>query len=203
MGLAGLGLAWRVAAQNLAAPAMLGEVVLALALDVFVLLISSQIFRVVVAPVELITEWSNLARRNFFCAATISSSLLSLGLLPYSRRAAECLWIAGVTPQLVFFVLIIRRWFLEEVNLSELNPAWLIPMVGNASPSFAGVSLGCLQDPASHCNSLLGSFYALDPLSAHIYVPENPRAIDARVGNPSVRASGNRGLNFLFHSRCE
>lgn len=155
MGLAGLGLAWRAAAQSFEGPSILGEMVLALALGIFILLVIFQMFRIAFFPRELAAEWKNLARRNFFCAATIASALLSLGVLPYSRQAAELLWLAGVTAQVIFLVLMIRHWFLETVNHSELSPAWLIPMVGNASPSFAGVSLG--YGPA--CKILLATAF--------------------------------------------
>lgn len=121
---------------------LIGEWILLLALCVFAALILIQIYRAARTPEALVAEWGNLARRNFFCSLTISSALLALGLLPYSRHAAEVLWMAGVSAQLIFLVFMIRHWFVEKVDHSELSPAWLIPMVGNASPSFAGVSLG-------------------------------------------------------------
>jgi tellurite resistance protein len=142
MGITGLGLAWRSAASELGLPKQVGELMLCLGLCIFVILVLCQVFRLTYSIKYVVDEWQNASRRNFFCAATISGALLSQALLPYSDTAAAYLWILAVSAQIVFLGFMLRHWFLEEVSHSELSPAWLIPMVGNASPSFAGVTLG-------------------------------------------------------------
>lgn len=153
MGITGLGLAWRSAALEFGLPQRVGELVLSIGLGIFVVLILVQVVRLTCALKYVIDEWKNASRRNFFCAATISGALLSQALLPYSNIAATCLWILAVCAQIVFLGFMLRHWFLEEVSHNELSPAWLIPMVGNASPSFAGVTLGY----AAFCKILLTS----------------------------------------------
>lgn len=153
MGITGLGLAWRSAASEFGVPAQAGESLLCLGLGIFIVLILLQVVRLTYAVKYVIQEWQNPSRRNFFCAATISGALLSQALLPYSHIAAACLWTVAVCAQVVFLGFMLRHWFLEEVSHNELSPAWLIPMVGNASPSFAGVTLGY----APFCKILLTS----------------------------------------------
>ena len=64
-----------------------------------------------------------------------------MGLLPYSILLAKVLWIAAVAAQ-IFLTCTFRRWLIDQLDTHEISPVWLIPMVGNASPAFAGVDLG-------------------------------------------------------------
>ncbi|VVO54316.1 Tellurite resistance protein TehA [Pseudomonas fluorescens] len=200
MGLAGLGLAWRAAAQSLGAPEPLGEWILVLAFCVFAVLILIQIFRAACTPEELVAEWGNLARRNFFCAATIACALLALGLIPYSRHAAEVLWTAGVSAQLIFLIFMIRHWFVEKVDHAELSPAWLIPMVGNASPSFAGVSLG--YGPV--CEILLVTsifcWAAFIPLILYRIIFVNPKTPERAMPGLAILVSAPAVLGVSIYS---
>lgn len=65
-----------------------------------------------------------------------------MGLLPYSIVLAKMLWITGVIAQIYFLTCTFRRWIIDKFETHEISPVWLIPMVGNASPAFAGVDLG-------------------------------------------------------------
>ncbi|WP_147481034.1 SLAC1 family transporter [Pseudomonas caricapapayae] len=200
MGLAGRGLVWRSAAQYLDGPLPVGEGILGLALLVFIALISIQIVRAIFTPWELAAEWNDLARRNFFCTATIASALLSLGLLTYNRYAAEALWGLGVSAQLIFLVFMIRHWFIEKVDHSELSPAWLIPMVGNASPSFAGVSLG--YGPV--CKVLLATsifcWAAFMPLILYRIIFVNPKIPDRSMPGLAILVSAPAVLSVSIYS---
>lgn len=142
MGITGLGLAWRSAAMEFDLPTQIGETILFFGLCTFIVLILCQALRLKYFRPFIYEEWRNASHRNFFCAATISGLLLAQALLPYSEATAICIWTVSVSAQVVFLWFMLRHWLLEEVSHSELSPAWLIPMVGNASPSFAGVTLG-------------------------------------------------------------
>lgn len=142
MGMTGLGLIWRAAAGTYALPAWPGETSLALAMAVFMVLTITQIVRLLICREAVLAEWRSRAGKNFFCAATISGFLLATGLLPYSITLARLLWVTAVCAQLLFLLSTFRRWVIDPLEAHEINPAWLIPMVGNASPAFAGVELG-------------------------------------------------------------
>lgn len=142
MGITGLGLVWRAAAVSWSVPSWPGECFLALGLLVFVLLVACQLLRVSFWRDAILTEWRSRASKNFFCAATISGFLLAMGLLPYSLLLAKALWIIAVCAQIFFLICIFRRWVIDKLEAHEISPVWLIPMVGNASPAFAGAELG-------------------------------------------------------------
>lgn len=142
MGITGLGLVWRAAASTYALPAWPGETLLASGLAVFFVLTVAQLLRLIFSYQDILAEWRSCASKNFFCAATISGFLLSMGLLPYSIALAKALWIIGVTAQIFFLTCTFRRWVIDQLETHEISPVWLIPMVGNASPAFAGVDLG-------------------------------------------------------------
>lgn len=142
MGVAGAGLAWRAAAHLIGASALVGELIIAAASAVFVVLMAVQILRAALYWQSLTSEWKDVGRRNFFCAATISSGLISAAVLPYHHGISHVLWWCGCVGQVIAFTGIFRSWFLGEIDISDLSPTWLIPLVGNASPSFTGVSFG-------------------------------------------------------------
>ncbi|MHA7114426.1 SLAC1 family transporter [Pseudomonas promysalinigenes] len=142
MGVAGTGLAWRAAAHSIGASALVGELLIAAASGVFVVLMVVQILRAGLYWQSLKLEWKDVGRRNFFCAATISSGLISAAILPYHHGISQALWWCGCVGQVIAFTGIFRSWFVGEVGISDLSPTWLIPLVGNASPSFTGVSFG-------------------------------------------------------------
>ncbi|WP_122571746.1 C4-dicarboxylate transporter [Pseudomonas viridiflava] len=142
MGITGLGLAWRSAANEFGVPTQIGEAIIFFGIFIFVFLILFQLVRIAYFRPFIIEEWRDASHRNFFCAATISGLLISQSLLPYSESSAIYLWVISVSAQVVFLWFMLRHWLLEEVSHNELSPAWLIPMVGNASPSFAGIELG-------------------------------------------------------------
>lgn len=142
MGITGLGLVWRAAAKTYDVTTLPGEVFLASGLAVFLILTSIQFLRLIFCRQAILAEWQSRASKNFFCAATISGFLLAMGLLPYSIQLAKVLWIAAVTAQIFFLTCTFRRWLIDLLDTHEISPVWLIPMVGNASPAFAGVDLG-------------------------------------------------------------
>ncbi|EIY6649013.1 C4-dicarboxylate transporter [Salmonella enterica] len=142
MGITGLGLVWRAAAMAWSVPAWPGETFLALGMSVFLVLTVIQLLRLVFCRPVILAEWHSRASKNFFCAATISGFLLAMGLLPYSFMLARVLWVIAVCAQILFLLCTFRRWVIDELEAHEISPVWLIPMVGNASPAFAGISLG-------------------------------------------------------------
>ncbi|HHC2036156.1 TPA: C4-dicarboxylate transporter [Klebsiella pneumoniae] len=123
MGITGLGLVWRAAAKTYDVSALPGEVFLATGLAVFLVLTGIQLLRLVFCRQIILAEWHSRASKNFFCAATISG-------------------IAAVAAQIFFLTCTFRRWLIDQLDTHEISPVWLIPMVGNASPAFAGVDLG-------------------------------------------------------------
>lgn len=142
MGITGLGLAWRFAENLFSWPCQVDDIFIVTGFIIFIALTGLNLIRIVVYPALIISEWKNNAQFNFFPALTISGSLLSIGILPYSKTFAEMIWWPTVILQVLLIVLAVRRLKTEKIELNQISAVWLIPMVGNASPCFAGVPLG-------------------------------------------------------------
>jgi tellurite resistance protein len=52
------------------------------------------------------------------------------------------LWALGTSGQLALFLTLFGRWIAEPTETTHATPAWLVPIVGNATATLAGVPLG-------------------------------------------------------------
>src|SRR3981081_639019 len=142
MGICGLGLCWRVAAQVLSAPHAIGEGLIALAAALFVILGAMYILKLFNAPDAVAAEFRNPATSSQFGCLTIALLLLAAGILPYAPRSALAIWSVGAAGQCLLLLTLLGRWISERTGVGSSTPAWLIPIVGNVTAAFAGVPLG-------------------------------------------------------------
>lgn len=164
MGTIGLGLGWRIASIAFGWPHVIGETILLAGGALYCVLLAMQLVRVCVCPSALVDEWRSSAQFVFFSAATISGSLLAAAVLPYSTTLAKFIWWPTTTAQLVLLVASMRRWMTTTHHVSEAGPTWLIPMVGNASPAFAGVALGYEDLSRAMLISAIACWFAFQPI---------------------------------------
>lgn len=197
MGTAGLGLAWRAAAGTFVFPTIIGEVILVFSAAIFVVLCVVQLARLACTPASLVREWNDPARFVYFSAATIAAFLLAAGVLPYSLPLSQAIWFPATICQVILLTATIRRWFLVSNRLEEAGPAWLIPMVGNASPAFAGIPLGYTDACAAILISALACWLLFTPIILHriLFAPGKiaPRArpgLAILVSAPAVISIG-------------
>lgn len=140
MGLAGLGLGWRRAAQDMAWPAGIGEAILLLGAVAFVATALLYLAKTIRYPAMVAAEFLHPVKSSFFAAATIGLMLLSVGLAPYARAIGEIVWIVASAAHLVVALAVFRQWFAQNIDIRAANPAWFIPVVGNiVSPLGAAV----------------------------------------------------------------
>jgi tellurite resistance protein len=142
MGICGLGLCWRVAAQVLSAPHAIGEGLIALAAALFVVLGTMYLLKLCTAPDAVAAEFRNPATSSQFGSLTIALLLLAAGILPYAPQSALAIWAVGAAGQCLLLLTLLGRWISEPTELGNSTPSWLIPIVGNATAAFAGVPLG-------------------------------------------------------------
>jgi tellurite resistance protein len=142
MGICGLGLGWRAAAQVLCAPHAIGEGLIALAAALFVVLGTMYILKLFNAPGAVAAEFRNPATSSQFGCLTIALLLLAAGILPYAPHSARAVWSVGATGQCLLLLTLLGRWIAEPTEVSNSTPSWLIPIVGNATAALAGVPLG-------------------------------------------------------------
>lgn len=142
MGLCGLGLAWRAASQVLGAPQAVGESLIAISAVVFCVVATFYLIILVRSPSVVAREFRSPATCCYFGCPTIALLLIAAGVLPHASGTALALWLVGAVGQFLLFLILMGRWISERTDLTETTPAWLIPVVGNATATFAGVPLG-------------------------------------------------------------
>ncbi|MES2713491.1 MAG: C4-dicarboxylate ABC transporter [Pseudomonadota bacterium] len=142
MGLCGLGLAWRSAAETMGAPAAVGEGVLALGGGAWLLLLALHGLRGVRHPSALRADLAHPVRSAFAGAASIGAMLVAGGLGPYAPAVGHGLWLMGASAHLLVAALTLRALLAAPREVATLTPVLLIPLVGNIVAPTVAVRLG-------------------------------------------------------------
>jgi tellurite resistance protein len=142
MGIGGLGLAWRKAAEGLGASALIGEAILALAALLFALILVGYLAKAVRHPKAVAAEFAHPVRSNFFATFSISLMILASALFPYAPQPAHGLWALGAALQMGLTLRLMSRWVLAPHEYAHFNPGWFVPVVGNIIAPVLGVTLG-------------------------------------------------------------
>lgn len=142
MGLGGLGLAWREAGNVLHLPALIGEIFMASAAIVWLLLAASHLLRAARHPQALGEDLRHPIRSAFAAAVTVGLMILSGGLSPHAPEAARMLWLTAVTLHLGIAVWIVRGLLSKPRDAGSLLPPLLIPLVGNILAPAFGAGMG-------------------------------------------------------------
>lgn len=142
MGLAGLAIAWeRVFTGSTLAHGV--SLTIGLFASALLLVLSiAYAWKTFRYPQEVIKELRHPLRLNFFPALSISLLLLSTFWLP-QPTLSFALWSAGTLLQLALTLFVLNSWIHQEhFTVSNINPAWFIPAVGNIVVPLSGVPLG-------------------------------------------------------------
>ncbi|WP_413203599.1 SLAC1 anion channel family protein [Rhodospirillum sp. A1_3_36] len=142
MGVSGLGLAWRKASHVLGIPEEVGDGILMFSALLFLCISALYGLKLLRHPGEVRREFTHPIRVNFFPAFSISLLLLAVAALPNAPSLAQNLWITGAALHLLGTIYLMGRWFTQSHEISMINPAWFIPVVGNILVPIAGVPLG-------------------------------------------------------------
>ncbi|MBF0323677.1 MAG: SLAC1 anion channel family protein [Alphaproteobacteria bacterium] len=145
MGLAGLGLAWRKANALLGFPAMVSDGVLVLAALAFLASATTYGLKVLRHFPAVVGEFDHPIRSAFFSTIPISMMLMAAALHPHGPAVSFWLWAAGALLQLALTIRLIVRWMVHKQDITHVNPAWFIPIVGNIIVPTLGVSLGQIE----------------------------------------------------------
>jgi tellurite resistance protein len=143
MGLAGLAIAWHKAQVAFALSVDLGTPILLLAAGLFCVLLTLYLIKLVRWREAVAAELAHPIHLNFFPTIPISLLLLAVGSLHHSPGIAGVLWVVGTTLNLLVTLYVMGVWIHHEhFEIHHINPAWFIPVVGNALVPIAGVRLG-------------------------------------------------------------
>jgi tellurite resistance protein len=146
MGLAGLAIAWEKAQHVLQLQLAIGQAICWLAGVLFILLLALYLSKILRYKTAVLQELRHPVKINFFPTISISLLLLSVGLLTMAPPLASLLWRLGTALHLLFTLYVMSVWIHhEQFEIHHINPAWFIPVVGNALVPIAGVPLGFIE----------------------------------------------------------
>lgn len=146
MGIGGLGLAWRRAARVWGLPEWPAELLFWTALAVFAIVTAAYLAKWVRFPAAALAELRHPIRMAFVPTITISLLVLATAGQDLVPSAAKVAWWAGGVGHLVLTVVIVSTWFTrEDIGLSQVTPAWFIPVVGNVITPLSAASLGSVE----------------------------------------------------------
>jgi tellurite resistance protein len=132
MGMTGFTIAWHKAETLFALPLAVSSLLLALTLGLFLALLVGYAAKVVRYPQAVEAEFAHPVKLNFFPTLSISLILLSIALLPYHPPLSMVLWSVGTVLHLGFTLYVLSAWLHQtHFEISHINPAWFIPIVGN------------------------------------------------------------------------
>ncbi len=139
MGLGGLTIAWLRAEQILSLPFSISSWLLPASSGLFVLLALLYTIKLVKYRAAAVAEFEHPVKLNFVPTVSIALILLSIAWLPFSAPYSKLLWLAGTALHLVLTLHVVTRWMHHgKYEITHLNPAWFIPVVGNILVPIAG-----------------------------------------------------------------
>ncbi len=140
MGLGGLTVAWMRAEDLLALSFTPSVWLLTLSTLLFLVLAVLYTLKVIKFRGAVAGEWGHPVKMNFVPAISIALILLSIAWLPYSPPYSKLLWLTGSALHLILTLHVITQWMHQtKFEVTHLNPAWFIPVVGNILVPIAGM----------------------------------------------------------------
>lgn len=140
MGLAGLTIAWARTEKTFALDIAVSPWLLGASITVFCLLGVLYSAKTLRYPDAAAAELSHPVKQAFVPTFSIGLILLSIALYASAPGISFWLWTVGALLHLLLTLYVLSSWIHhEKYELSHLNPAWFIPVVGNILVPIAGV----------------------------------------------------------------
>jgi len=168
LGLAGLGNAWRAAHQIWQLPAVVGEVLMAVATIVWGMLLLLFILKWLVAREAALGEIRHPIQCCFVGLAGVATMLVALAVLPYSRLGAQVVFGLGAAFTLVFALWRTGVLWQGGREPGATTPVLYLPTVGGGFVSATVVSaLGYPDWGAYAFGAALLSWLAIESVLLH------------------------------------
>ncbi len=143
LGLSGMGQAWRVAAPLWGMPRWIGEAVLLLATVVWLALLVSYAIQALRSPMLVRSEFQHPVQGSMPALLAVTTLLIALAAIPYSRPLAYILAIAGICWHLAFSLWHTGTMWKGGRNALDTAPTLYLPTVaGNFTSAAALGALG-------------------------------------------------------------
>lgn len=140
MGLVGFSLAWSRAEQVLELGFSPGPLLLSFSVALALVLAALTIAKLIRYPAEVLGDFGHPVKLAFVPTISIAIILLSVAFLHVSPLASFWLWSIGTALHLVLTLYVLSSWIHHtRYEITHLNPAWFIPVVGNVLVPIAGV----------------------------------------------------------------
>jgi len=111
----------------------------------FVLVSVLYLLKIYVNFDDVKSDFNHPVKSNFFPWIGKILLIFSIGFLSIDMDISKVFWIIWVSWQIVFTIIIFRRWIVKEINIQELNPLWFLPIVWNMLAPVAWVKLGFIE----------------------------------------------------------
>lgn len=145
LGLAGLGAGWRAAASVWGVPALIGELVLALAATVWIVLAVCFVARCLVNFAAVVTELEHPVQCCFVGLVFVATLLMVGAVWPYSEAFAWTLLAVGLVGHLAYIAWRVGGLWLGTLPAPMITPVLYLPLVaGNFA---ATIALGAVRLP--------------------------------------------------------
>lgn len=170
LGLAGITIAFQKAEEFLGVSVRVSYGFLYLALAVFAVITIVYGLKMVLFRGEVAAEWRHPVRLNFLPAFSISLLLFSIAFLDLNLTASRTFWIIGAVLQFLFTIKVLSYWIQSEhLEVTHMNPAWFIPVVGNILVPVAGVTVFSFSREISWFFFSIGAIFWIVLFSILIY----------------------------------
>jgi tellurite resistance protein len=139
----GLG-GWAIATQKiehvLSLPSFAARGILWLDILVFAAVLVLYAAKALLHADEVRRELRHPVKISFIPTVSIGILLMSVAFLDMHRGLSHALWVSGTILHAGLTLYIMREWICQEhFEISHMNPAWFIPVVGNMIIPLAGV----------------------------------------------------------------
>ncbi len=140
MGMAGFTIAWGRAEQFFNLPFAISPALLVFTAALFALLTLLYAAKIVRYPQAVWGEVTHPVKLAFVPSFSIGMLLLSVACLHTAPAASFWLWSIGSVLHLAITLYVLSSWIHHtQYEITHLNPAWFIPVVGNILIPIAGV----------------------------------------------------------------
>lgn len=130
MGLSGLAIAWDLASELYGVPFLISQIITITAVLVFAVLFVTYTLKIIMDFQSFYLEFKSPLLRGFFGTFIISILLLPIVIYRYVPMVAFVMWGIGVVLMLVFAWHMVSFWICSKQEITNVSPAWIIPVVG-------------------------------------------------------------------------
>lgn len=137
LGIGGLGIAWREAAESFSFTPAVGELFLGFAAGFYIAVLALYGLKALRHPDAVIADFVDPVRGSYFAAAGMGLLLMAAAARPHGPEVAEILWALGAPVTLAITMALTVGWMRHEFHMRDATPVWFLPISGNLLAAIA------------------------------------------------------------------